>query len=69
MEPTKLSNRLIVLLVFVFSLIVFQFYSSSIVSGLLRPAILTVDTVQKLEESGLDVGVEDSNYVARLAEV
>lgn len=54
---------------FVFSLIVYQFYSSSIVSGLLRPTFISIDTVQKLEESGLDVGVEDLNILIRMIEV
>ncbi|XP_025200887.1 probable glutamate receptor [Melanaphis sacchari] len=69
MEPTKLSNRLIVLLMFVFSLVIYQFYSSSIVSGLLRPTVINIDSVQKLEESGLDVGVEDFNIITKLIEV
>jgi len=69
MEPTKLSNRIIVLLMFVFSLVMYQFYSSSIVSGLLRPTVINIDTVQKLEESGLDVGVEDFNVAIKLIEV
>lgn len=68
-EPTKLSNRLIVLLMFVFSLVMYQFYSSSIVSGLLRPTVINIDSVQKLEESGLDVGVEDFNVVTKVIEV
>lgn len=69
MEPTKLSNRLIVLLMFIFSLVTYQFYSSSIVSGLLRPAVMNIDSVQKLEESGLDVGVEDFNVITKVIEV
>lgn len=69
MEPTKLSNRLIVILMFAFSLIMYQFYSSSIVSGLLRPTIMNIDSVQKLEESGLDVGIEDFNVVTKVIEV
>jgi len=69
MEPTKFSNRLIVLLMFVFSLVMYQFYSSSIVSGLLRPTIINIDSVQKLEESGLDVGVEDFNVATKVIEV
>ncbi|XP_027836912.1 ionotropic receptor 75a-like [Aphis gossypii] len=69
MEPTKLSNRLIVLLMFVFSLVTYQFYSSSIVSGLLRPTVMNIDSVQKLEESGLDVGVEDFNVITKVIEV
>lgn len=69
MEPTKLSNRLIVLLMFVFSLIMYQFYSSSIVSGLLRPTVIKIDSVQKLEESGLDVGVEDFTIITKAIEV
>lgn len=68
-EPSKLGNRLIVLLMFVFSLVMYQFYSSSIVSGLLRPTIINIDSVQKLEESGLDVGVEDFNVITKVIEV
>lgn len=69
MEPTKLSNRLIVLLMFVFSLVMYQFYSSSIVSGLLRPTVMKIDSFRKLEESGLDVGVEDFNILTRMIKV
>lgn len=69
MEYRKFSNRLMVLLMFVFSLVVYQFYSSSIVSGLLRPTVMSIDTVKKLDESGLDVGVEDFNILIRLIEV
>jgi len=47
----------------------YQFYSSSIVSGLLRPAVMKIDSVQKLEESGLDVGVEDFNIINKTIEV
>jgi len=47
----------------------YQFYSSSILSGLLRPTIMNIDAVQKLEESGLDVGVEDFNVVTKVIEV
>lgn len=54
---------------FLFSLVVYQFYSSSIVSGLLRPTIINIDSVQKLEESGLDIGIEDYNIVSKLADV
>lgn len=68
-EPKKLSNRLIFLLIFLFSLTMYQFYSSSIVSGLLRPVVLNIDSVQTLEESGLDVGVEDLNIVTKMIEV
>jgi len=39
------------------------------VSGLLRPTFISIDTVQKLEESGLDVGVEDLNILIRMIEV
>ncbi|XP_025424044.1 glutamate receptor ionotropic, delta-2-like [Sipha flava] len=67
MELTKLSNRFIVLLMFLFSLIVYQFYSSSIVSGLLRPTIINIDSLRELDESGLDVGIEDYNIVTKLA--
>lgn len=69
LEYRKISTRLTVLQMLIFSLIVYQFYSSSIVSGLLRPTFISIDTVQKLEESGLDVGVEDFNILIRMIEV
>jgi len=47
----------------------YQFYSSSIVSGLLRPTVIKIDSVQKLEESGLDVGVEDFTIITKAIEV
>lgn len=69
MEPTKLSNRFIVLLMFVFSLVMYQFYSSSIVSGLLRKTVMNIDSIQKLVESGLDVGVDDFTLLTKAIEV
>lgn len=54
---------------FVFSLVMYQFYSSSIVSGLLRPTSMKIDSVQKLQESGLAVGVENFNILERMVQV
>lgn len=67
--PTKFSNRMIIFLMFVFSLFVYQFYSSSIVSSLLRPTVMYIDSVQKLEESQLNIGIEDFIAITRAADV
>ncbi|XP_050540389.1 ionotropic receptor 75a-like [Daktulosphaira vitifoliae] len=63
MSPTKFSNRLIVLLILIFSMVIYQFYSSSIVSELLRPNLVNIDSIKMLDESGLNVGVEDFNIL------
>lgn len=54
---------------FVFSLVIYQFYSSSIVSGLLRPTVNRIDSIKKLDDSGIDVGVENWNVLTRVIEV
>ncbi|XP_050540390.1 uncharacterized protein LOC126905038 [Daktulosphaira vitifoliae] len=69
MDIIKFSNRIIVLQLFIFSMIVYQFYSSSIVSGLLRPISMKIDTAQKLEESGLDIGIENVNIVSSVVKL
>ncbi|XP_050432669.1 uncharacterized protein LOC126840772 [Adelges cooleyi] len=68
-ESPKLSNRLIILLMFIFSMVIYQFYSSSIVSGLLRPTTKNIDTVKKLEESGMDFGIENWSILKILMNV
>ncbi|VVC25720.1 Hypothetical protein CINCED_3A007806 [Cinara cedri] len=51
------------------NLIIYQFYSSSIVSSLLRHTVtLNIDSVKKLEESGFDVGVENLQFVTKAIE-
>lgn len=68
-EHNKPSARLMMFLMMVFSLVVYQFYSSSIVSGLLRPTELKIETVKQLEENGFDVGVENAEIFKIAIEV
>lgn len=61
MEPKTFSNRFIFLLMCIFNLIVYQLCSLSIIGSLLCPTTMItyiIDSVQKLEKSGLDIGIE-----------
>lgn len=58
----KLSTRMILYSSILFSITLFQFYSSFIVSSLLTNPPKTITTVRQLIDSHLKVGVEELNY-------
>lgn len=58
----KLSTRMLLLSSILFSLIIYQFYSSYIVSSLLTDPPKTITTLRKLIDSDLDVGIESTSY-------
>src|SRR5690349_14927920 len=60
--PRKLSTRLFLFTTIVCSLIIYQFYSSFIVSSLLTESPKTINTIRKLIDSRLHVGIEEQNY-------
>lgn len=58
----KSANRTIMFTLCLFSLIIFQFYSSFIVGSLLTTAPKTINTVRQLIDSKLEIGMEDHLY-------
>lgn len=58
----KNSTRVILYISILFSLIIYQYYSSFIVSSLLTDAPKTINTLRQLIDSDLKVGIEDITY-------
>jgi glutamate receptor, ionotropic, invertebrate len=58
----KLSTRVTLLTAILFSLIIYQFYSSFIVSSLLTDSPKTINTLQQLIDSKLSFGIEEIGY-------
>lgn len=58
----KNSTRVIFYVTILFSMIIYQFYSSYIVSSLLTSSPKTISTLRKLIDSKLKVGVENITY-------
>ncbi|KAJ8928860.1 hypothetical protein NQ314_018517, partial [Rhamnusium bicolor] len=57
--PKLFSSRILSLFVFLFCLLIYQFYSASIVSYLLMDPPRTIHNLKDLVESALRVGIED----------
>ncbi|VEN51411.1 unnamed protein product [Callosobruchus maculatus] len=60
--PYFLAGRIIILNLFVFSLIIYQFYSASLVSHLLIQPRSDIKTVSDILQSNMKVGCEDILY-------
>ncbi|CAH1991297.1 unnamed protein product [Acanthoscelides obtectus] len=60
--PHFLSGRIIILSLFLFSLIIYQFYSASLVSHLLIQPKSNIKTVKDILHSNMKVGCEDILY-------
>nr|CAH7719322.1 unnamed protein product [Callosobruchus chinensis] len=60
--PYFLAGRIIILNLFVFSLIIYQFYSASLVSNLLIQPKSDIKTVSDILQSNMKVGCEDILY-------
>jgi glutamate receptor, ionotropic, invertebrate len=58
----KTSTRILLLTTILFSLIIYQFYSSYIVSSLLTDSPKTIKTLRQLIDSSLKVGAENASY-------
>lgn len=58
----RVSARMIVYVFIIFSLLIYQFYSSFIVSSLLTDSPKTINTIRQLIDSDLKVGMEDIIY-------
>lgn len=58
----KHSTRAIFYVTILFSMIIYQFYSSYIVSSLLTSSPKTINTLRKLIDSHLEVGIENITY-------
>jgi glutamate receptor, ionotropic, invertebrate len=64
----KLSTRIVLLTSILFSLIIYQFYSSYIVSSLLTAPPKTINSLRQLIDSDLEVGMENASYAAYIFE-
>lgn len=62
-DPILISSRIITLTVLVFSLFIFQFYSSFIVGSLLTVSPKTIRTIKQLLHSQLEFGIDNMPYV------
>lgn len=60
--PKFLSGRITMLFMFLFSLLIYQFYSASIVSSLLMEPPTKIKTLDDLTRSSLKVGSEKVWY-------
>nr|CAI5819932.1 unnamed protein product [Callosobruchus analis] len=60
--PYFVSGRIIILNLFVFSLLIYQFYSASLVSHLLIQPKSDIKTVSDILQSDMEVGCEDILY-------
>lgn len=58
----KLSVRLFMFTAILFSLIMYQFYSSFIVGSLLTESPKTINTLRELIDSKMEVGIEEISY-------
>lgn len=61
-EPLMISSRILTLSLLVFSVLVSQFYAAFIVGTLLTEAPKTITTIEKLERSQLEIGVDDVSF-------
>lgn len=59
----KLSTQMILMTSILFSLMIYQFYSSYIVSSLLTDSPKTINTLRKLIDSNLAAGIESTPYI------
>nr|QNL15111.1 ionotropic receptor 64a [Aulacocentrum confusum] len=60
--PTNISGRIVFLSLFLWALLLFQFYSASIVGSLLSPPPRWITTLKNLSDSSLDCAMEDVAY-------
>lgn len=60
--PTLISGRILTLFIFLLFLLIYQFYSASIVSHLLMKDTTTIKTIHDILTSSLEVGCEDILY-------
>ncbi|XP_012273315.2 glutamate receptor ionotropic, kainate 5 [Orussus abietinus] len=60
--PRFYSGRIVFIFLFLWGLLLFQFYSASVVGSLLAEAPRFIVTLQDLSDSSLQLGVEDIGY-------
>lgn len=61
--PRLSSARVIILSALIFSILLFQFYSSFIVGSLLTESPKTIRTIQQLLDSRLECGIDEVSYI------
>lgn len=61
--PMFTSARIITLFSLIFSILLFQFYSSFIVGSLLTESPKTIKTIQQLLDSKLECGIDQVTYI------
>ncbi|KAK9883985.1 hypothetical protein WA026_004921 [Henosepilachna vigintioctopunctata] len=57
--PLSPSSRVLFICVFIFCILIYQFYSASIVSYMLLDSSISISSLKDLLESNLQVGIED----------
>ncbi|XP_037027053.1 glutamate receptor U1-like isoform X2 [Bradysia coprophila] len=62
-NPSFISTRIFTLTYFLFSLVIFQFYGSFIVSSLLNEAPKTIKTMKQLLHTRLDFAMDELPYI------
>lgn len=60
--PRIYSGRIVFLSLFLWGLLLIQFYSASVVGSLLSESPRFINTLKNLSESSLEVGIEDMAY-------
>ncbi|KAG8041732.1 hypothetical protein G9C98_007036 [Cotesia typhae] len=61
-SPRLISGRIAFLSLFVWTLLLFQFYSATVVGFLLAPPAFWITTLKNLTDSSLSCGMEDMDY-------
>lgn len=60
---SSFSARIIVIFTLILSLLIYQFYSGGIMSFLLMKPSTTIRTISDIDNSGMNVGLEDIIYI------
>lgn len=68
-DPLLTSSHILLISVLVFSVLIFQFYSSFIVSSLLTESPKNIKTVEQLLNSPFEFGVDVTPYVLDIFQV
>ncbi|XP_044730435.1 ionotropic receptor 75a-like [Chrysoperla carnea] len=69
LEPHRNSGKFLLFSILVSSVLVYNFYTSSVVSSLLSAKPKTLDTFQELARSPLQIGLEDQPYTRTIFQV
>lgn len=62
-NSSMLSGRIVIIFTLILSMLIYQFYSASIVSFLLMKPTATIKSLKDILHSGMKVGCEDILYI------